>query len=246
MQPDQIAFLFAFLLVAVFVAIVIWAIIWSRKAETQRRAAESKEDQKRQALARETGWRYSFTPETDIKFRFSGASAGDTAWELHFDLDASSSSSVPKLVFLAKGLATEHTSLMIGDAAGYEAMKLAAGTKVFGAAKLLLDRLSKGKLGDMLDFYKTAQTHRFGTWIVATKGEASVNTSNWSPVIELLSRWPTSQSRQRSTPQAEPKPDISRNADGLKIIVPISTPETAMVKHLERVGNAVCAVLEMR
>jgi hypothetical protein len=246
LYPNQYAEIFAYVLITLFVVLGVWSTIAWRKKEASRRASEKSQNVRRAAFAREMGWQYRFTSEADIKFHFNGVSAQGVAWEIYFDLDASSTTSAAKLVFTAKSLRAEHINLLIGDAYNFDTLKQGAGAKALGLAKLLLDRLSNGKIGEMVTFYDSAQTRRFGNWIVATRAPVQTNAIGWQRVIDQLNRWPAS---TRHPPQQQPCSktiEATQNRDGLKIVIRIDEPETQFVQHLAMIGVHICGVLSLR
>jgi hypothetical protein len=244
MQPDQYGIVFMLVLLALFVGTAVWSVLEWRKKEAARLLTEQSQDSRRAALAREHGWRYAYTPKEDVKYRFNGSSPGGTPWEIQFDLDAASSSSAPTLQFRAGRLRTERMSLLIGDAQAYEVLKAGTGAKMLSAAKFLLDRLSKGKLGEMVDFYAQAHSQKYGEWMVATRSSVGANAPAWRPILERLNQWPRDSANAAAPAVGAKSVDICQDRDGLVITIRTDAPDVARIEHLAKLGITLCAILE--
>ena len=243
MAPNEYAFIFALLLFTVFAGIGVWSAIEWRNKEHQRLHAEQNQESARASLAHKHGWHYAYPPDDDVKYRFRGVTAGGVAWTLHFDLDAASSTSAPKLVFVAGSLRTEKLSVLIGDAQSYDAITSSTGKKAMSVARSFLDGLSGGKLGAMADFYQTAQVQRVGDWVVASRGLQALQVQQLLSLTTLLSHWPNQQGGG-SVFHPPKHIELTRGNEGVTITLRTDNPSVEVIDHLAAVGLRVIVILK--
>ncbi len=235
---DNLALIIVVGVATLFVAVGIWSSIAWGKENAQRKQRESVQSAERAARARSLGWGYEASPEDDIKFRLRGTLDNGGPWQIHFDLDAGSSSSSPKLIFLAEQKRSARPRIFIGDETNYKALSVGIGRKMLGTARMLLDGLSGGKLAEMVEFYDRATTRKEGDWIIAATEAHLLNAPGVVNALSLLQRWPDN--------MAGRKPDSKnvqawQDKNGLRVELQGEYTDMAVCEHLQRIGSQLAA-----
>jgi hypothetical protein len=232
--------------VTVFVGLFVWIIVAGRRQAADREALEQRERGVRERRARDLGWRYDSVSDGDIRYRFEGATADGQRWSMKFDSDASSSSSSPKLVWTAAGVAASRLELMIDHRSQLEGLTTGTARKMIGAANFVLGRVVGASLQDLHAFAQDAHVQvasptKADSFAVAARDAGFARALlRDADLLRLLATWPSGLRKGLGASRAV---SAKLDRDGLTVTLRVDAPPMAACEQLARLGEALAARL---
>lgn len=232
-------FLFA-AVVVLFIALAAYARWWHVHGGGKvQREKEAERKRVREAGAARKGWTYDATIDGNIHYRLSGRTPAGMAWTVHYDSDHSSSSSTPKLVFLAP-LATEDHAWYLHDAKTFGVMQGAGARAVVSGLGKLVGAFSESVRAKR-DFFLEAQSLPVGSAAFRARYVLAAIDPRWAGVIDadverLILDWPDfkqSMTLRDNCLSAELSPQ------GIKVQLYADAPDFEVIEQLVDLGQRV-------
>ncbi len=223
--------------------VAVWSRWWSNYGGgKQRRDIEARRKIEREASARARGWTYDGLIEGDIHYRIRGVSAGGVAWCIHYDADHSSSSSTPKLVFLAHSPRVETYVWTLHDRKAFELVQLAAVRAIVGALARLAGAFSPG-VRRKAAFYIDAVALPVGRSAFRARYVLAATDARWTGLVDetverLVTNWPFFVGTMSDHDNCF---SASLSDAGLKVQLYCDAPDFAVIAHLSTLGQQLVA-----
>ncbi len=192
--------------------------------------------------ARSLGWRFESQESGDIRWRMHGHSPGGKPWTLHYDLDAGSSSSNPRLVFTATGLPARGAELCTVHPKLGVALLSGAGRATIKFAGALVASFNKKHADNFTAFYHDAvqvepRDPRLRKVVLFLCRDRTLCERVFDREVErLLLDWP-----KGSTPGISfaGHVELTYGSEGLVIKVAERDGALPVAEHLARLGGAI-------
>jgi hypothetical protein len=226
---------------AVVLAVYLLAV-WQRRREARRDVPLS---EARAQRARQLGWRYNGNYDGDIRYRFFGPGPQGRSWELRYDSDASSSASVPKIIWEITTLAALRKEFEISSGKAFSRMQNPLAHGVSAGLGLLAQAVG-ASANQGLDFAREAQVQSVGSgrfrlkWKAIGRSARDVSCLLDAETEALLLNWP-----RAAETKFDPFRDVKvvRDDKGLRIEFKYDTSDVPLFEHVVKLGVALAARL---
>jgi hypothetical protein len=231
------------LFVVAFALLIGYGYWWQNHGDGKRQREKAAQQAKdRERLVRARGWRYTTIESGDIKYRIEGNLANGAAWTIEYDSDHSSSSSRPKLMFLAKSLGREGWLWSISDRKTFKITQhWAARSLILGLAKLI--SLGSDKLKGKTTFFQESKVLPAGSAAFRERFVLVSMSPRYTRLVDhevekMILEWPEftqSMSMRDNCISAELGPQ------GLQVQLYADAPSMAVIEHMVKLGNALAS-----
>jgi hypothetical protein len=194
----------------------------------------------REAFAKSKGWSYDGKRVGDVVYRFYGTTAQGHAWQLHYDSDAGSSSSVPMVHWAVQALASPRIEFEISDGKRFARHNSTLGRAMGRGADWLSQKLGNHE-ATYVQFADQAVAQPVGSqalrdqWTLLARSPAQLIALIDATTQSLLLGWPTAQ-------QVSFKPVddvlITQDSKGQRIAMRYDACDLPLFEHVVKLGCA--------
>ncbi len=239
-MTSYISGFFVFIIVAAaIVGVIYYARWWNQHGGGKiRREQEERRKAERAASVRARGWQYDGTIDGNIHYRISGQTEAGHDWRMHYDSDHSSSSSSPKLIFLAPWPSGTEHQWIIHDRKTWSIMQKSGVRAVVGGLAMLASAFSDAMKAKR-DFYLNAEVLPAGGFEFRERYVLAGHDARWRELLDgeierLILDWPEfkqSMSMRDNCFSAELVPE------GLRVQLYADAPDIAVIQHMAKLGQ---------
>lgn len=228
------------LIASIIIAVLGYGWWWHRhgggKAAREQEAAESR---RRGPRLQMHGWRYDPTHDGDIRYRVNGTSPGGIAWTVEYDCDHSSSSSSPRLTFIAPELAAEEDEWVLMDRWSFDISRKGVGGAMIGGVSALGVVFSK-VFARRRDFYLNASERPVGTPALRERFVVIAESSLYDALIDADAEarilvWPPF---KQSMSRLDNCLSAGCGEKGVQVKLYVDGPSVDVIEQVVRLGEA--------